>query len=1300
MGLIRKFKLIRIPVMVCAVLLTIFVLPFTCQCASAKQITISSASELAKIGHDSEYPMDGDYVLEKDIDLSDAGWEPIGGRGVTDRYKDYIGIRGDCNIDNPNVFSGTFDGNGHVISGMTINLDGGVNAGDRNCGQIGLFSVIAGNNPDDPAVVRNLIMTDVNINVDFSDGFAAVGSLAGEVNGYAGIDNVAIVNGNIIANPTSACDTVGIGGVIGEVRTASVIGNGNVTISNVYNGVDVAASGTRHDYMYAAGIIGRIAKSKIGMVRNCINIGTILYDGFVAYPVTYPELGNNDMLANIKDCYYMENSAEVVKNEARCWSEADLTRGALPYNFDSAVWTAKKGCYPVPSMCLESAACADIVLFAGLKLIYSGDENASYVRSAVTLLGMLGDMAISWSSDSADVLRIEGDKAIPATDKIGTDVEVILTATTQNGRSKRFKLTIIPDEYIKAHFNTDYASIGKELKVVIDKLPGNDFTYQWSAGGVDKDNSTDTYVPVEADIESFITVVVTDNNSKMKWELTTYLSELPVIYINTDDGNPVTSNYVAKDAYIRVQGNSEFSAAATFYEGKTTIKGRGNSTWNEAVSMGVKKPYKLKLATKANLLGLGKVGNGKNKHWVLLANMIDHTNMRNEITYDFSRDMGLDCAMSSTGVVLILNGEYEGLYQLCEHVRIGNSRVNVYDWEELAEDVAQAICRANVLINRDELEESMVKDLSFITTGVVEFGGQSYNVKDYYKKSIPKITGGYLLGMDFRSPYDNNKYPSSFTSNNTIPMYIDTPENAKSCKEMMEYISGYINSFENAIKSTDYLCDYEGREQHYSELFDLESLVDYWFVCEITNNWDSMKNSTYMYKDIDSKIYMGPAWDYDWGYGNICMYSSGVLCNYKQWQTELSGIDPSEGGFAEQSYQKYQWNRYLVKDPYFVLKLYEKYKKTRATVFEGLIKEDGVISTLAKKYASASKANDDKWGFSYGDYKGYAFVDGKKVYTTSQYYDDAVESLATFIKKRIGWFDKQFVDFDTLFGSLGNKKSVTASVSVDTEEPEKVTANVSVNDKDASYVEIIVNGRRVETQSGDYLYDIKDGKAGIVIPKYYLNREDGADIVQAVWYNSAYKMTDNNITYAVFEYNENDIPEPLPTKTPRPSGEPAPTRYPFADGGTKPTKNPAAAPSITPSVTPASSPSSEAEQTPCVPAPVITPAPAGTQPGSPAGDQSMVILKETNAAKRLKVSFSVKGKKTVKCNKRTKLTVRVKGASGKIKWALGSGAKGYIRLNKRTGKKVTVKAGKKTGTFAVYVLCGSYKKTIKIKVRK
>ncbi len=128
-----------------------------------------------------------------------------------------MGWKGSCNPADANVFSGTFDGKGHVISELDIRLEGSIEG--EKYGQVGLFSIIGSDRADDFAEVKNLIFSNVSVSVDFSNELAAVGTLAGEVNGYARVSNVVVVSGKITVNPSKSCDTVGAGGIVGECRS-------------------------------------------------------------------------------------------------------------------------------------------------------------------------------------------------------------------------------------------------------------------------------------------------------------------------------------------------------------------------------------------------------------------------------------------------------------------------------------------------------------------------------------------------------------------------------------------------------------------------------------------------------------------------------------------------------------------------------------------------------------------------------------------------------------------------------------------------------------------------------------------------------------------------------------------------------------------------------------------------------------------------------------------------------------------------------------------------------------------------
>ncbi len=1058
------------------------------QAAEGGTISIGTVEDLQKIGTDSAYPMSGDYKLTADIDMSGSDWEPMGG---------HIGNKGTCNPAEANVFSGTFDGQGHVISGLTINLSDSINQ-ENKYGQVGLFSVIGSNNANDYAEVKNLIFTDVNIRTDFPDGLAAVGTLAGEVNGYANISGIVVVDGTLTVNPSGACDSVGAGGIIGECRTSDAsIMNNFISVTDCYNGADVFADGSRSDLVYAAGIIGRVAQSACKTIAQCVNTGIVQYAGYDAFGIATAQNGNASFLSTLSDCYIPSSLEQQVLGGVTAVKDKTLLSGTLVGNLSADTWQAEAGCYPVPKFCLSSSAAGRIYL-SGLSLTFAEGETSSGVRTEIVLPQTAGTDAITWSSSEEMALTIEGDKAVAHPTEIGMDTTVMLTARSDKGYSRGFKIVVLSDNAQVAAFDQPYAKVGTALTVSVSNLPeGSSLNYRWSVNGSSISNSGNSYTPTKNDLEKFISVAITTADGSVSWNLSTYCSELPVVYIDTNDGQGINSNTVAKDAVMKVQGNDEFNDQSYWYDGKTTIKGRGNSTWSQAVAWNVKKPYKLKLGTKTNLLGLGKnnkkASKNTNKHWVLLANMIDHTNMRNELAYNFSRDVGMEVSMGTTNVVLILNGQYQGIYELAEHVRVGSARVNVHEWEGQADDIAEAICLQHPTLKQSDLEKAMEQDYSWVTTKEFTFEGTTYKIADYYTEEIPEITGGFLLDMDFRSTSDQYKYISTFsTKYGNIPMFFRAPEYAKTSNEMMAFAKDYLDAYEASLRSPDFTADYKGEKVHYTDLFELDSLLQYWLLCEYVNNWDSMKNSTYLYKDIDGKAKMGPAWDYDWAWGNINMYSMTGPFVYDNWHTTLCGMGTSQGGFAEQGYQREQWNRYLVRDPYFVTKAFEFYKKYRPTVIEDIMKDGGTIDTLQAKYSSASLANDNKWAYSYDKCSGFAFVNGQKVQTTSQRYDAAVESLKTFIEKRIEWMDAQFTDVQGLYRSLGNQVSSKIAVTATEDSTDgTVTATAKVTDTNVDAVTFLVNGKKAEVD-GNVVVPLTNGQASITVDSRMLEAADGA----------------------------------------------------------------------------------------------------------------------------------------------------------------------------------------------------------------
>lgn len=97
------------------------------------------------------------------------------------------------------------------------------------------------------------------------------------------------------------------------------------------------------------------------------------------------------------------------------------------------------------------------------------------------------------------------------------------------------------------------------------------------------------------------------------------------------------------------------------------IRGRGNWTWDQ-----LKKPYQLKTENKIDVLGMGKA-----KTWLLLANFMDASLLRNQLFFNLSADIGLAYSPRLEPVDLFVNGKYMGNYFISTKVEVDESRVNI-----------------------------------------------------------------------------------------------------------------------------------------------------------------------------------------------------------------------------------------------------------------------------------------------------------------------------------------------------------------------------------------------------------------------------------------------------------------------------------------------------------------------------------------------------------------------------------------------------------------------------------------------
>lgn len=478
---------------------------------------------------------------------------------------------------------------------------------------------------------------------------------------------------------------------------------------------------------------------------------------------------------------------------------------------------------------------------------------------------------------------------------------------------------------------------------------------------------------------------------------------LPVLYITTENGAAITSKetYVNATMKLIVPEDSTYSEAQ-LYDGDMEIRGRGNSTW-----MTAKKPYKIKLDKKTDLLGMGK-----SKHWVLLANYYDTTLMRNSLAFDTAKTMGF-LTMDCVHVEVYLNGEYQGNYQLCEQIRVANDRVEIHDWEHAAEDLAEALCAEEpTLLGRDgDVEDQLVENLSWLSTGTLTFEDVTYDLTPY-TGDYPSLTGGFLLELD-----DTFDEISQFRTESGQPIMVKSPEYANTNDALFIYIQAYVQAVEDAITSPTFTTLWAGQEVHYSELIDVDSFVDFFLLTEVFANLDSMFKSTFLYKDIDGKLTMGPLWDFD-----LCAGGSMVIEwteYHDKWQTTYRSLSTAQGS---------QWYRSLIKDPAFLQKVLERYQELRETAFTQLLAEGGMIDAYETLLAQSGQANFELWNNNsswgqggWGNGWGGGWGDWSDTTSTTDSYTTKVQELRDWLEKRLAWLDARMTDLETLTNSITNE---------------------------------------------------------------------------------------------------------------------------------------------------------------------------------------------------------------------------------------------------------------------------------------
>lgn len=764
------------------------------------------------------------------------------------------------------------------------------------------------------------------------------------------------------------------------------------------------------------------------------------------------------------------------------------------------------------------------------------------------------------------------------------------------------------------------------------------------------------------------TIFFNINFSRAEETFNEFKSELPVVYITTDN-SAITDYPITVD--IKIKGNDRFGDQ---YNGKSTIKLRGNTS-----KFYSQKPYKLKLDKKTNLFNMGK-----NKHWVLIPNYLDLAGVRNKLGSDFARQFGVENA-DMQWVEVVLDGKYVGFYMLSEHVRIGENRVDIYDWEQRAEDVAGAIYERNKSSlkpeDKDRLEKKLTQNLNWISTNYVIYDDVEYKISDYYIVN-KNITGGYLLELSSENDekskliYDKNAQIAQYKSG---PVMVSKPEYLYTNQEMTEYISNYYRDFEDALISIN---GYNTKGKHYSEYVDISTFCGLWLTNELLGNYDAFSKSRYAYKNIDEKIKFGPAWDFDYG-----IMSAANLINEQELK-KANGPIISNGPL---------WSD-AVDDPYFIIKSAELFYKNL----------DWIKKELA--YDEANKNSTYKYICNAGNRSNLEYLNVNGWIAAAKLnYDKDFDNVYTYLNSRVNLFEKWFVtpasaveSFKITEEKYGACKSTNPyekdekSITVKFENAKKDESKVFPSDAVADVGSDLQLTLEIDN---DRLDKVRSYVNGIYNAEYDLTKE--ASLVEGSKKTLNISIPGNllnepsgkiNVINFIGEGSENYVQNFVTVKCIDDASRStqAPTKALTQEPTLAPTKAPTQAPTLSPTKAPTQ-------------ATTLLPTKAPTQNALKAFDTKKNNKK--NTAKKYLYCYNSKWKKIkkIKPNKCTKLYIKT-NISKKIKLKFGKRVKKIYRVKlKRKNNKngyifvLTINnTSKKNLKSNIWIVCKNKKMKIKM----
>ena len=461
-------------------------------------------------------------------------------------------------------------------------------------------------------------------------------------------------------------------------------------------------------------------------------------------------------------------------------------------------------------------------------------------------------------------------------------------------------------------------------------------------------------------------VTIDGNNTPPKGKIAVDIGNSTIPYIIVDTKNkPINFEPKIPAVFEIYEKGTETKVynAGIEYRGKTSFKSSD------------KKPFGFEIwdasgkEINAPILGMPEESDWiLNNHVVSLKDRYiwDRTLMYNFIGYELSRSIGV-YASRSKFVELQINGDYLGVYVLMERLKRDKNRININDLKATSANIT-----GGYILKIDKTSappDAVGKPLSYFLTNWAD--DARYTAQNSFRSRLD-INGKIINFAPYGPPYHPNLYLETYFN-------YEYPKAEDITPAQKDYIQKYIDQFETALVKDDF----SKNQRSYEQYIELASFVDYFILNELFRNVDAYRLSTYLQKDKDSKLKMGPIWDLNIG------FDEGGRIPMNEWVINYNKVVQSDPWMMP-----FWWPK-LLEDPVFRAAVKARWNVVRSKEFS-----TATMHALVDKTATYLKDN----GAVNRNYKKWDVGIGVN-------YDSSVNNLKNFLRDRAAWMDSMISRF-------------------------------------------------------------------------------------------------------------------------------------------------------------------------------------------------------------------------------------------------------------------------------------------------